>query len=87
VKIGSQAHRRVLDATPVAIAEHGLVPSVQPTAFLADTWEVGIKSQVLDRRVNLGLSLFDTVSHNGYFFVFLPANKPGLPGICTTSLD
>ena len=44
-------------------------------AEVADTWEVGIKSQLLDRRVNLGLSLFDTVSHNGYFFVFLPANS------------
>ena len=42
---------------------------------VADTWEVGVKSQFLDRRVNVGLSLYDTKSTNGYFFVFLAANS------------
>jgi iron complex outermembrane receptor protein len=42
---------------------------------VADTWEVGVKSQFLDRRVNMGLSVFDTKSKNGYFFVFLAANS------------
>ncbi len=42
---------------------------------VADTWEVGMKSQMLERRVNVDFSLFDTKSHNGYFFVFLPANS------------
>jgi iron complex outermembrane recepter protein len=42
---------------------------------VADTWEVGVKSQLLDRRLNVGLSLFDTKSTNGYFFVFLAANS------------
>ncbi len=44
-------------------------------AEVADTWEVGIKSQLLERRVNAGLSLYDTKSHNGYFFLFLAANS------------
>ena len=39
-------------------------------AEVADTWEVGAKSQFLDRRLNANLSLFQTKSHNGYFFYF-----------------
>jgi iron complex outermembrane receptor protein len=42
---------------------------------VADTWEVGVKSQFLERRLNAGLALFRTKSSNGYFFVFLPANS------------
>jgi iron complex outermembrane receptor protein len=42
---------------------------------VADTWEVGVKGQFLDRRLNAGVSLFRTESTNGYFFVFLPANS------------
>jgi iron complex outermembrane recepter protein len=42
---------------------------------VADTWEVGVKSQFLERRLNAGLALFHTKSTNGYFFVFLPANS------------
>jgi iron complex outermembrane recepter protein len=44
-------------------------------AEVADTWEVGFKGQFLDRKLNLGLALFDTKSTNGYFFVFLVANS------------
>jgi iron complex outermembrane recepter protein len=44
-------------------------------AEVADTWEVGFKGQFLDRRLNIGVSLFDTESTNGYFFVFLAANS------------
>jgi len=44
-------------------------------AEVADTWEVGFKGQFFDRRLNLGLALFDTQSTNGYFFVFLVANS------------
>jgi iron complex outermembrane receptor protein len=44
-------------------------------AEVADTWEVGFKGQFLDRRLNVGLALFDTESTNGYFFVFLAANS------------
>jgi len=44
-------------------------------AEVADTWEVGFKGSFLDRRLNLGLALFDTQSTNGYFFVFLAANS------------
>ena len=44
-------------------------------AEVADTWEVGWKGSFLDRRLNVGLALFDTESTNGYFFVFLAANS------------
>ncbi len=44
-------------------------------AEVADTWEVGFKGQFLDRRLNIGVSVFDTESTNGYFFVFLAANS------------
>ena len=42
---------------------------------VADTWEVGLKSQFADHRVNIGVSVYDTKSTNGYFFVFLAANS------------
>ena len=35
----------------------------------------GFKGQFLDRRLNVGVSVFDTESTNGYFFVFLAANS------------
>jgi len=44
-------------------------------AEVADTWEVGFKGEFMDRRLNVGLSVFDTSSTNGYFFVFLAANS------------
>jgi len=44
-------------------------------AEVADTWEVGMKESFLDRRVNVGASLFSTRSRNGYFFVFLASNS------------
>lgn len=39
-------------------------------AEVADTWEVGAKSQFLDRRLSANLALYRTVSHNGYFFFY-----------------
>jgi len=39
-------------------------------AEIADTWEVGAKSVFLDRRLAVNAALFDTTSHNGYFFYF-----------------
>jgi iron complex outermembrane receptor protein len=39
-------------------------------AETADTWEVGAKSEFLDRRVSANLSLFETTDHNGYFFFY-----------------
>ncbi len=44
-------------------------------AEVADTIEIGVKSQFLDNRLNVSLALFQTESENGYFFVFLPANS------------
>jgi iron complex outermembrane receptor protein len=39
-------------------------------AEVADTYEVGMKSQFLDRRLSANLALYHTDSHNGYFFYF-----------------
>lgn len=44
-------------------------------AEVADTWEIGFKGDFLEHRLNLGVSLYDTKSTNGYFFVFLAANS------------
>ena len=44
-------------------------------AEVADTFEVGVKGEFLDRRLDAGLSLYRTKSTNGYFFVFLAANS------------
>jgi iron complex outermembrane recepter protein len=39
-------------------------------AEIADTWEIGVKSEFLDRRLAANAALFYTDSHNGYFFYF-----------------
>jgi iron complex outermembrane receptor protein len=39
-------------------------------AEIADTWEIGMKSEFLDRRLAVNAALFDTKSTNGYFFYF-----------------
>ena len=42
---------------------------------VADTAEIGVKSQFADGRVNLNAAVFMTESEDGYFFVFLAANS------------
>ena len=42
---------------------------------MAETFEAGAKLQLLDRRLNAGLSVYRTESENSYFFVFLAANS------------
>ena len=44
-------------------------------AEVADTWEVGVKSQMLDKRLTASVAAYSTKSTNGYFFVFLAANS------------
>ncbi len=44
-------------------------------AEIADTYEVGFKSQFLDRRLSLEGDVFHTQSKNGYFFVFIAADS------------
>lgn len=44
-------------------------------AETADTFELGLKAQLLDRRVTFNASAYTTTSKNGYFFVFLAANS------------
>jgi iron complex outermembrane receptor protein len=60
-----------------AVAQSSAIAGVHDlfNAEVADTYEIGAKEQFLDRRVNVGLSVFSTRSHNGYFFVFLAANS------------
>ncbi len=60
-----------------AVADQNGVAGVNDlfNAEVADTVEVGVKGQFLERRLNAGLSVYHTKSTNGYFFVFLPANS------------
>ena len=44
-------------------------------AETADTFEVGFKSSWLDRRLNFNAAAYTTLSHNGYFFIYLAANS------------
>jgi iron complex outermembrane receptor protein len=44
-------------------------------AEIADTYEVGFKSQFFDRRLTLDGDVFHTQSKNGYFFVFIAADS------------
>ncbi len=44
-------------------------------AETADTFEVGLKSSLLDNLLTFNASGFTTISKNGYFFVFLAANS------------
>src|ERR1700722_13348669 len=44
-------------------------------AEIADTYEVGFKSQFLDRRLTLDADVFHTQSKNGNFFVFIAADS------------
>lgn len=39
-------------------------------AEIADTWEVGAKSQWLNQRLSANLALYYTTDHNGYFFFY-----------------
>jgi iron complex outermembrane receptor protein len=44
-------------------------------AEIADTWEIGAKSEFFDRRLAVNAALFDTTSTNGYFFYFDPTTS------------
>jgi len=44
-------------------------------AEIADTWEVGAKSELLDRRLTVNAALYYTDSHNGYFFYYSAATS------------
>jgi iron complex outermembrane recepter protein len=60
---------------PLAHAKGVLGVNDLYNAEVADTFEIGAKSQWLDRRLMANLALFRTRSRNGYFFVFLAANS------------
>jgi len=47
----------------------------QFSAEVADTFELGLKSQLADNRVNLNLTLYDTEAEGSYFFVFLATSS------------
>jgi iron complex outermembrane recepter protein len=44
-------------------------------AEIADTYELGFKSQFMDRRLSWDFDVFHTQSKNGYFFVFIAADS------------
>jgi iron complex outermembrane receptor protein len=44
-------------------------------AEIADTYEVGFKSELLDRRLSIDGDVFHTQSKNGYFFVYIAADS------------
>ncbi len=44
-------------------------------AEVADTFEIGAKGRSEDGRYDAGVSVYNTKSRNGYFFVFLAANS------------
>lgn len=44
-------------------------------AEAAETFEAGVKTQLLDRKLSLSASAYTTKSENSYFFVFLAANS------------
>jgi iron complex outermembrane recepter protein len=55
-----------------AVAEAAGQKGVHDTfqAEIADTWEIGMKSEFFDRRLAVNAALFDTTSTNGYFFYY-----------------
>jgi iron complex outermembrane receptor protein len=57
-------------AIAAAAGQKGVHDTFQ--AEIADTWEIGMKSEFLDRRLAVNAALFDTTSTNGYFFYFSP---------------
>jgi iron complex outermembrane receptor protein len=60
-----------------AVARENGVLGVNDTfnAEIADTTEVGFKSQFLDRRLSVDGDVFYTKSTNGYFFVYIAADS------------
>jgi len=44
-------------------------------AEIADTYEVGLKSQMLGRKLSIDADVFHTQSRNGYFFVYIAADS------------
>ncbi|HEY2685995.1 MAG TPA: TonB-dependent receptor [Steroidobacteraceae bacterium] len=44
-------------------------------AEIADTYEVGVKTQFLDRRLTIDADVYHTQSKNGYFFVYIAADS------------
>jgi iron complex outermembrane receptor protein len=44
-------------------------------AETADTYEVGLKSSWFNHRLSFNIAGYETLSHNGYFFIYLAANS------------
>jgi iron complex outermembrane recepter protein len=59
----------------VALENHILGVSDLFNAEIADTYELGAKAQLLDRRLDIDADVYHTHSQNGYFFVYLAANS------------
>jgi iron complex outermembrane recepter protein len=60
-----------------AVAAAAGIKGVNDTfnAEIADTFELGVKGEMLDHRLSLDADVFHTHSDNGYFFVYLASNS------------
>ncbi len=59
----------------VAKEDHILGVNDLFNAEIADTYEVGAKGELFDRRLDIDADVYHTHSQNGYFFVYLAANS------------
>ncbi len=59
----------------VAQASHILGVSDLFNAEIDDTYELGAKGELFDRRLDIDADVYHTHSQNGYFFVYLAANS------------
>ena len=60
-----------------AVAATAGIKGVNDTfnAEIADTYELGVKGDMLDHRLSVDADVFHTHSDNGYFFVYLASNS------------
>ena len=60
-----------------AVAAAAGIKGVNDTfnAEIADTYELGVKGEMLEHRLSLDADVFHTHSDNGYFFVYLASNS------------
>lgn len=60
-----------------AVAAQNHIAGVGDTfnAEIADTYELGVKGEMLDRRLSIDADVYHTHSRNGYFFVYLAADS------------
>ena len=76
----SAAQRRVLDATLVAIAEHGMVPSVQTARMTLAAAPESLQGAVAAGLLGCGSVVLGSADAAGRFFADIAARAAGAPG-------